>query len=97
MTGKGSVKFPWITAALIILGFGTQLACAGEKVARMSKEELNGMLGKPEVIVLDMRAGSDWTNSDQKVLGAVREDPNEPAKSWAEKYPKDKAVVLYCA
>ncbi len=97
MSGRDSAKFRWITAALIILGLGTQLACASDKAARMSKEELKEILGKPDVVVLDVRAGSDWKNSDQKVLGAVREDPNEPAKSWAEKYPKDKTVVLYCA
>ncbi len=97
MTGKASNIFRWIASAMMILSFGTHLACAGEKVLRMSKEELKGMLGKPDVIVLDVRAGSDWTNSDRKVPGAVREDPNEPAKSWADKYPKDKTAVLYCA
>ncbi len=86
-----------LSAAGLILLLGIQLACAAEKVLRMSKEELKGILGKPEVIVLDVRSGADWKKSDQKIQGAVREDPDQPAKTWAEKYPKDKTIVLYCA
>jgi hypothetical protein len=99
MTTKGCGKFRWMTGALIILALGTHLAlaAAAEKIPRMTKEELKEMLGKPDVIVLDLRADSDWKNSDQKILGAVREDPAKDAKSWAEKYPKDKTFVLYCA
>jgi rhodanese-related sulfurtransferase len=55
------------------------------------------MLGKPDFIIIDVRANLDWQESDQKILGAVREEPDKGAESWAEKYPKDKAIVLYCA
>jgi rhodanese-related sulfurtransferase len=63
----------------------------------MSKEELKSMLGNPEVIIIDVRAGGDWDKSKEKIKGAVREDPNKKAKSWAEKYSKDKTIVFYCA
>ncbi len=39
----------------------------------------------------------DWDNSKVKIQGAVREDPDKNVKSWAEKYSKDKTIVLYCA
>jgi rhodanese-related sulfurtransferase len=47
-------------------------------------------------VLIDVRAGKDWTESDTKIKGAVREDPKE-FSSWADKYPKDKTLVLYCA
>jgi rhodanese-related sulfurtransferase len=48
------------------------------------------------VVILDVRRGKDWTDSDQKIKGAIREDGKE-YESWAENYPKDKKIVLYCA
>lgn len=63
---------------------------------RITVEELRGMLGKPDVVVLDVRADRDWNSSDSKIQGAVREEPMKAA-SWALRYPKDKTYVLYCA
>jgi rhodanese-related sulfurtransferase len=54
------------------------------------------MLGNPDLTIIDVRYGKDWTGSDMKITGAVREEPGE-VKSWAAKYPKDKPIVLYCA
>lgn len=64
---------------------------------RVSKEELKGMMGSPGLVIIDVRAGSDWTKSKEKIQGAVREDPGKKTSSWAKKYPKDKKIVLYCA
>ena len=97
MTAKGCGSIRWVIASLIFLTMGINLALAGEEVPRMTKEELKEMLSKPDVIIIDVRATLDWQESGQKILGAVREDPDKVAKSWAEKYPKDKAIVLYCA
>jgi hypothetical protein len=65
-------------------------------VPKMTKDELKAMLGNPDLIVMDVRLGLDWTGSDLKIQGAVREDPNA-VESWANKYPKDKTFVFYCA
>jgi hypothetical protein len=65
-------------------------------VPRMTKEELKGMLGNPEVTIIDVRANADWTGSNLKIKGAVREDPRK-LNTWEDKYPKDKTLVLYCA
>jgi len=89
----------WI-AGMLALGLAVMLAGAGiaraGDVPRMSMDELKAQLEKPGVTVLDVRIISDWKSSDMKIQGAVREDPAD-SKSWIDKYPKDKTLVLYCA
>ncbi len=97
MTGRGNRMAYRVFAILITLAMGFSLAVASEKVPRMSKEQLKEMAGKPDVFILDVRSSSDWGKDQKKILGAIREDPNKPTKSWAEKYGKDKTIVLYCA
>jgi rhodanese-related sulfurtransferase len=63
---------------------------------RITNDELKALLGKPDVILLDVRSGSDWKDSDLKIQGAIREEPKQ-IKSWSEKYSKEKIIVLYCA
>ena len=85
-------------ATLIIffmVGILTSFAKSPE-APRMTKDELKAMLGSPDLIIIDVRYGKDWTESDVKIKGAVREDP-EAFDSWAKKYPKDKTLVFYCA
>ena len=79
-------------AALFML---THLAVAAE-VPRMTKEELKAKFDNPDVVIVDVRAGKDWKGSEFKIKGAVRENPAK-FSSWAEKYPKDKTLVFYCA
>jgi rhodanese-related sulfurtransferase len=62
----------------------------------MTKEELKAKLDDLNFIVVDVRLGTDWAGSDLKIKGAVREEP-EAVESWANKYPKDKTLVFYCA
>jgi hypothetical protein len=63
---------------------------------RMTKDTLKAMMGNPDLVIIDVRYGKDWTDSDLKIRGAVREDP-DAVNSWANKYPKDKTLVFYCA
>lgn len=93
---KGKYRILAVVLSFIILGMLTRMAWA-EEVARMGKEELKSMLGNPEVVIIDVRARGDWDNSKVKIQGAMREDPDRNVKSWAEKYSKDKTVILYCA
>lgn len=67
-----------------------------EEAPRITKEELRASLNDPDVVILDVRTSRDWKGSEKKIKGAVRENPKR-FKSWAHKYPKDKALVLYCA
>lgn len=64
--------------------------------ARITIDDLKARLGDPGTVLMDVRSGGDWDRSDRKISGAVREDPKE-LKKWAERYPKDKTIVLYCA
>ena len=85
-------------ATLVVLA----LACASAPVIsagdvpRMTKEDLKARLGDPNVTILDVRAGGDWTESARKIKGAVRVEPRE-VDSWAASYPKDRTLVLYCS
>lgn len=63
---------------------------------RMEKEQLKVQLGNPDIVVLDVRAFTDWVMTREKIKGAVRENPRD-VEDWSGKYPKDKTIVLYCA
>jgi len=97
MGGK-RIRMTWgAVAFLVVLAIGIGVAGASEKVPRMTIEQLKGLMEKPEVVILDVRSKSDWDKAQMKIQGAVREDPSKSTKSWAEKYDKDKTIVLYCA
>jgi hypothetical protein len=91
--GRGRSIFA-VTLICFLLYTGTEIALANG-APRISKEELRAMLGNPDLIIVDARTSGSWEESKLKIQGAVREDPKD-AKSWAEKYSKDKTLVLYC-
>ncbi len=62
----------------------------------VSIDELKNMLNNPALSIIDVRYEKDWQESDMKIKGAVREDYMR-VETWADKYPKDKLIVLYCA
>jgi hypothetical protein len=64
-------------------------------VPKMGIDELKGKLGADGLVILDVRAGRDWSTSEFKIQGAVRVDGK--GLSTAEKYPKESTFVLYCA
>jgi len=71
-------------------------SAAAQDVKRMTIEELKGLLGNPDLVIIDARRDGDWKLSKVKIKGAVREDLDNVA-SWMNKYPKDKILVFYCA
>ena len=87
----------WLLAVMAIL-VGMVATGMGERgdAPRMGKEELKARLGEPGLVVIDVRRDQDWDGSARKIAGAVREDPGALEK-WAEKYPKEQTLVLYCA
>ena len=70
-------------------------ALAGD-VKLVDKDELKGLLGAKDLVILDVRAGRDWSTSEFKIKGAVRADAGD-FDSWSKSYPKDAKLVLYCA
>jgi hypothetical protein len=84
-----------VLAAFTFSSLFSMPAAAGE-VPRMAKENLKALLGKPDVIIVDVRIERDWEASGSKIKGAVREAPKK-ADSWGSRYDKNKTYVLYCA
>jgi len=87
-----------VTMAIIALSANTPAAKDDESgdAPRMTKKELKGMLGNPDLVILDNLVGDQWETVNQKLPGAVHEDPDN-VDAWADKYPKDKIYVTYCA
>jgi len=81
-------------ALSMALVFALLSSALSADVARMTKDELRALIEKGQVIVLDVRSGRDWKSSEYKIHTAIREDPSQVA-SWANKYSKEKALVLY--
>lgn len=86
----------WMVITLTALTLLVVKPVMAGDVGLMSKDELKPHLGSSEVIILDVRAGRDWSASEYKIKGAVREDPSN-FEDWSSTYPKDKKLVLYCA
>lgn len=83
------------------LGLLLLLALAGpahgeDDISRISTEQLKGMLGNADLVILDGRIVKEWRKSDRKIAGALRVDPHD-VSSWAGDYPKDKKIVVYCS
>lgn len=78
-----------------IICFTALPALAGD-VKLMTAAELKNMLGSKELVILDVRSGRDWSTSELKITGAIRANGDD-FDSWANSYPKEKKIVLYCA
>lgn len=92
-------KSTLILLVFIVGGMGiTTLAMPKDipKVTMVSINELRDMLDNPDLTVIDVRFEKDWEKSNMKIKGAVREDYMR-VETWADRYPKDKLIVLYCA
>ena len=89
-------KVMFVAAISVIIGACSLASMSSEEVPLMTTGDLKSRLDKPDTVILDVRAGSDWTSSDQKISGAVRGDPKEFSK-WSNIYPKNDTIVLYCA
>ncbi len=84
-----------LVTLLILVGLPCAISWADDPHA-MTKEQLKPLLGKPGVVIIDVRTKYDWDNSKVKIPGAVREEGMK-FSSWMNKYPKDKTLVIYCA
>jgi rhodanese-related sulfurtransferase len=85
-----------IVLVLLLFAATTEKGCSGPRAQLISKEQLRAMLNTPDVAIIDLRINRDWNAAEQKVPGAVHEDPDN-LREWAKKYPRDKKIVLYCA
>ncbi len=66
-----------------------------EQVPRLTKEVVKEMLGKPDVVIIDIRYIKQYEESDKKLPGAVFVQP-ENFDDFVKKHPKkDATYVLY--
>jgi len=94
--GKNLLKVAFhFILTLFVLSMGLSPSAAAN-VSIMTKEELKAQLDNSDVIILDARTGGDWKSSEFKIKGAIRANPNKFGE-WAEVYPKNKTLILYCA
>jgi hypothetical protein len=89
------VKQFWSLLVLLVLGLvltlGPALAAAPE-VNFIDAATLKGMLGSPDLVLIDTSTG--WWTYDQQIPGSLILP--EEASSWAPRLSKDKKIVLYC-
>jgi hypothetical protein len=83
-----------ILALALLISFSFPSLAAD--IPRITKEELKGLLGKENVVIIDVRSDIDQEKSNQKIPGAVIEDAGK-VETWMAKYPKDKTLVFYCS
>jgi len=80
---------------LLILGHASGLNASGtNSVSRISADQVNQLLGKPDTVIIDVRKPRNWWRSSKKILTAVREDHSK-VDQWAAKYTKNQTLVFY--
>jgi rhodanese-related sulfurtransferase len=90
-------KWKMFLGLIFLFQFVFTIPVYGEdEVPRISTEELNNILGTPDLVLLDSRIAKDWRKSDKKIVGAIRVDPHD-VSSWAGDYSKDQKIVIYCS
>ena len=82
-----------LPAVVLMAPFATVF---GKDVPLLTKEELKPIMSDANVVIMDVRSGRDWSSSEFKIQGAIRVD-KQKFSEFAESYPKDKKLVLYCA
>lgn len=90
------IKYKFLIAFTVALsiGLGWHSSVVAGNTLLMSIEDLKDRIGDPDILILDVRTGSDWTDSSRKIKGALRFDP-EKFSSWARLLPKSKTIVFY--
>jgi hypothetical protein len=95
MKNQAAIKTVMILLTLLAVAwFGGP--ALGAEVRYVDRDTLKGWLGRPEVLILDVRQPGAWEHSDKKIKGAVRQDPNAVA-TWGPGLPKNKRIVVYCS
>ena len=93
---KRMIKAAGIIILILVIAGCALISSESAEAERISAKQLQGMLGRSDVIVVDVRAKSDWNKSDSKITGAVWEDLSA-ISGWMDKYPRGKTIVFYCA
>ena len=98
------MKGIWVTMVcglmgLLLIGMSPGPAGGAKKtkafpyIPRISAKELQSMLGRKDLILLDVRPLQQWENSQEKIPGASHED-HTTVDSWSQKYSKKDIIVV---
>ena len=74
-------------------GIGAKKEKAFPEVPRITAKELQSMLDRKDLLILDVRPLFQWEESRDKIQGALHEDPTK-VDSWSHKYPKEDTVIV---
>jgi rhodanese-related sulfurtransferase len=85
-----------LSVFLIFIVLTISSAVFSGEVKRIDKDELKAMLGNPDLVILDVRTGKDWSSSEFKIKDAVRLT-DENMEAVIPKFSKDSTLVFYCA
>ena len=83
-----------LTVFLALIMLGAAETPLEHKAPIMTKEQLKPLLGRSDLVVIDVRLDEQWRFSNRKIQGAVHENPSVP-DTWIDKYGKDKTIVFY--
>ncbi len=83
-----------VSLSFVLVSLFLSWPLGAQDVPRITKEELKGILGQPEVVVIDVRLSQNWQDSDLKIKSAIRGNPDN-FSSWFDQFPKEKTLVLY--
>ncbi|RJQ72380.1 MAG: hypothetical protein C4519_18515 [Desulfobacteraceae bacterium] len=64
------------------------------EIQRIEKKKVVERLDDPQWIIIDVRRHQE--EQELKIKESISEDP-EKVSAWADAYPLDKQIVLYCA
>jgi 3-mercaptopyruvate sulfurtransferase SseA len=79
---------------LVALAGYSAMPTTVEQVPRLTKEAVKEMLGKPDVVIVDIRYIKQYEQSDKRIPGAVFVQP-EDFDEFAKNYPKQRTYILY--
>jgi hypothetical protein len=96
MTTRDPIAATVVFLSLLLAAAGglTPASAASIEVPRISIEETQKILGRPDVVIIDVRTAKTWWRSGTKILHAVREEIGS-VKQWADKYAKDQTLIFY--
>jgi len=89
-------KHVLLMISIIFIALTHGMMVSADDSRAITKEQLLPLLGKPDVIIIDVSSNEGWDSRDKKIPGAFREEPMK-FEFWMDKYPKDKTIILYCS
>ena len=81
--------------AIVLLVFGMAAPVTGQEITRIDPDKLEGMLGAPDLIVVDVRSAGQRTSSGKKIRTALMVQANR-LENWTDDLAKKGQIVLYC-